>query len=167
MFTRIVVPLDGSETAELALTRAVELAEPHRVPLHLVRVVDVAGGHSYNAFLSLERSGIGSALDSEESLASAYLESIRRRLLDEGIHATAVTPRGRAVQQIVNLVRPGDAVVMTTHGKGQAPRWFLGSVADEVRRRCPVHVELVHVAPIQIEALDSSAQGSSQGLRVG
>ena len=167
MFTRIVVPLDGSETAELALTRAVELAEQHLVPVHLVRVVDVAGAHSYNAFLALERSGIGSALDSEESIASGYLESIRRQLLDVGIRATAVRPRGRAVQQIVNLVRPGDAVVMTTHGKGRAPRWFLGSVADEVHRRCPVHVELVHVAPIQIEALDPSAQDSGQGLGVG
>jgi nucleotide-binding universal stress UspA family protein len=164
MYTRIVVPLDGSEIAELALTRAIELARQHLAPLHLVRVVDVAGGHSYNAFLSLERSGIGTALDSEESLASAYLESIRRQMLDEGIPTTAVTPRGRAVQQIVNLVRPGDAVVMTTHGKGRAPRWFLGRVADEVRRRCPVHVELVPVAPIQVEALDPAAHVSSQEL---
>lgn len=164
MFTRIVVPLDGSETAELALSRAIQLGREHAAPLHLVRVVDLAGGHSYSSYLSYERAGLGGMLDSEESQASAYLDAIRRRLLEQGMRATAVTPRGRAVQEIVNLVRPGDVVVLTTHGKGRAPRWFLGGVAEEVQRRCRVPVELVQVAQLQLEDLGAASHGTSHGL---
>jgi nucleotide-binding universal stress UspA family protein len=41
MFTRIVVPLDGSALAEQALAVAEDLARRAGAPLHLVRVVDV------------------------------------------------------------------------------------------------------------------------------
>jgi nucleotide-binding universal stress UspA family protein len=44
MYTRIVVPLDGSELAEVALPNANELSRMSGAPLHLVRVVDVMTG---------------------------------------------------------------------------------------------------------------------------
>src|SRR3954468_15632096 len=41
-FRRILIPLDGSETAELAVPIAVELAQRLSLPVYLVRVVDGA-----------------------------------------------------------------------------------------------------------------------------
>jgi nucleotide-binding universal stress UspA family protein len=153
MYTRIVVPLDGSESAELALDRARVLSREHEAAIHLVRIVDIAGTHDYSTFLTMERAGLSGAQDTEESQASGYLEAVRLQLRDEGFEASWTAPKGRAVQQIVNLVHSGDLVVMTTHGKGRAPRWFLGRVADEVHRRCRVPVELVSAAAPQLENL--------------
>ena len=44
MYTRIVVPLDGSALAEVALPHAEELSRMTGAPLHLVRIVDVVTG---------------------------------------------------------------------------------------------------------------------------
>lgn len=164
MYTRIVVPLDGSETAELALDRARTLCRTHDVPIHLVRIVDVAGTHSYSGFLAMERAGLTGAIEVEDADAGAYLERLRRRLNDEGLRVTSTTLRGHVVQQIVNFVRSGDLLIMTTHGKGRGPRWFLGRVADEVSRRCRVPIELVANAPAQTESLNLTAQEPGPSL---
>ena len=42
MFERIVVGLDGSRVSETALEAGVELARSLGIPLHLVRVADLA-----------------------------------------------------------------------------------------------------------------------------
>ena len=164
MYMRIVVPLDGSETAELALDRAKALNRESGAPIHLVRVVDVAGTHSYSGFLAMERAGLTGAIEAEDTAAAAYLDKVTRRLNDDGLQATSTIVRGHVVQQIVNHVRPGDLLVMTTHGQGRAPRWFLGRVADEVRRRCRVPIELVPAAPVQIESLGLPGHEPGQGL---
>jgi nucleotide-binding universal stress UspA family protein len=166
MVTRIVVPLDGSETAELALTRAIELGQHHQAPLHLVQVVDLSARHSYYSYLSTERSGLNRELEAEESEASAYLEMIRRHLLNEGIKSSVSICRGHVIREIVNQVRPGDLVVMTTHGKGRAPRWFLGRVAEEVKRKAPVPVELVSAAELRIEDIVLPGHESTHSLGV-
>ena len=162
MVERIVVPLDGSEIAELALTRARALCREHSAPIHLVRVIDVAGTHGYSTFLAMERAGHPAAADAEESQARAYLEAVKRQLGGDGILATAETLRGHVVQQIVNLVQAGDLVVMTTHGKGRAPRWLLGRVAEELRRRCRVPVEFVTIDRTHFENLHLSGHEPGQ-----
>ena len=45
MFQRIVVGLDGSQVSETALRMGAELARRLDVPLHLVRVADLAVVH--------------------------------------------------------------------------------------------------------------------------
>lgn len=42
MFKRILVPMDGSHTAELALQKAIELAGEFQARLRIVHVVDIA-----------------------------------------------------------------------------------------------------------------------------
>ena len=54
--------------------------------------------------------------------------------------------RGRPVPEIVAATRPGDVVIMATHGRSGPGRWFLGSVAEGVARRLTVPVMLVPVA---------------------
>lgn len=164
MYTRVVVPLDGSEAAELALDRARALCREHDAPIHLIRIVDVAGTHSYSGFLAMERAGLTAAIEAEDAAAAAYLERLRRRLHDEGLRVATTTHRGHVVQQIVNFLRSGDLLVMTTHGKGRGPRWFLGRVAEEVSRRSRVPIELVPNAQARIEALDLIANEPGHGL---
>jgi len=94
MYTRIVVPLDGSETAERALKRAQSLSREHTAPVHLVRVVDVAGSHGYSTFLAIERAGLTGAADAEDDQATRYLEAVRSHLQDDGTEATATAYEG-------------------------------------------------------------------------
>ncbi len=165
MFHRIVVPLDGSALAERALEWATDLARVANVPIHLVRVIDLGridGGASLVWGLSpwaLER-----ALDEEQRAALDSLERTRQRLKDQGVQAFAEVRHGRAPDEIVASVTEDDLVVMSTHGRGGLPRWFLGSVAESVARHAPGPVMLIRALPAEKA---ETAVGSEESARVG
>lgn len=148
MYRRIVVPLDGSELAERALPEAEGLARLTGAPLHVVRVIDVAGLHRLAGFApAIEAAALARVLEDERTATREYLERIERDLAERGSAVTTEARHGTAAQAIIDTTRTGDLVVMTSHGRGGMKRWFLGSVAEEVGRRAPVPVLLVRAAP--------------------
>ena len=155
MYTRIVVPLDGSELAEVALRHANELSRMSGAPLHLVRVVDVMTGRPYGTYLAVEAAGYAEALKVEELESAAYLAAVKERLERAGYVATTELRRGPASHEITQLARPGDVIVMATHGRGGLRRWLLGSVAEEVVRHAPVPVLLVRADGIRSDQAEN------------
>ncbi|MCC6312905.1 MAG: universal stress protein [Thermomicrobiales bacterium] len=146
MFTRIVIPLDGSETAEGALPEATELARTLHVPLCLLRVVDLGKLESYGAFgLGLEYSALDLAIQDERATARDYLEKAQQRLTADGLHVITEIREGLATNEIVSAAEPDDLLVMASHGRSGLSRWFLGSVAESVMRKANVPVMLVRV----------------------
>jgi nucleotide-binding universal stress UspA family protein len=148
MYKRVILPLDGSKLAEQALADATGLANASSASILLVSVV----GYPY-----LERKGLSSwalqqeALDQvvreETAKAEQYLRGVRERLVAEGFEVSTEVRRGAVDQAILADSRPGDVIVMTTHGRGGVARWFLGSVAEDVLRRATVPVLLIRSQP--------------------
>ena len=141
MIERVVTPVDGSETAEFALDYAVELARLAAAPLHLVRVVDLVSLERIGVFgLGVEGSALRLALDDERRAADVYLAEIAGRVGAAGQMVTTERREGFAAREIVAATRPGDALVIASHGRTGVKRWLLGSVAEEVLRNavCPV-----------------------------
>jgi nucleotide-binding universal stress UspA family protein len=155
MYTRIVVPLDGSELAEVALPNANELSRMSGAPLHLVRVVDVMTGRPYGTYLAVEAAGYAEALKVEEIESAAYLASVKERLERAGYAVATELRRGPASHEITQLARTGDVIVMATHGRGGLRRWLLGSVAEEVVRHSPVPVLLVRADSIRSDQVEN------------
>ena len=163
MYKRIVVPLEGSELAEVALRHANELSRMSGAPLHLVRIVDVMTGRPHGAYLAVEAAGYAEALKGEEIESAAYLASVKERLGRAGYSVTTELRRGPASHEITQLVRSGDVIVMATHGRGGVRRWLLGSVAEEVVRHAPVPVLLVRADGVrsdQTEMLTTIGAGA-------
>lgn len=125
---RMVVTLDGSDTAERALTPARELASAARAEVHLVRVVNPVGEVAW--------SGIGPAPDIGEitkamsDAALAYLAKEKK----EGEVAEVLY--GRPLDVIIDYARERgcEIIVMATHGRGGVVRLALGSTTDAVVR---------------------------------
>ena len=143
MFERIVVALDGSELAERALGPAQELARRLGAPLHLVRIADVTRFQFGMNEAALEYAALGRELSDEEDEATRYLAAVAARLAADGAAPTTEVRRGFAARQLVDLVRPGDLLVMASHGRTGPRRWLLGSVAEEVVRHAAAPVLLV------------------------
>lgn len=140
MYETILVPYDGSDFAGQALALAVDVA-----------------GRSDASILLLQVAGTIRAADPEEA-PEALVEADRRRrerrrgelhrtaeeLRDAGV---AVTPRleeGAVSDTLVRVAEEeADLVVMATHGRGPFSRFWLGSVADALTRRCTVPLLLV------------------------
>jgi nucleotide-binding universal stress UspA family protein len=148
-FTRILVPLDGSETAEAVLGPAAELARLMDAELTLLRVVEGMPIVSPDGMVY-----VPPALDpelSKELVAQARddLGRIAARLSGEGRRVdTRVVVQGSAVETILEAAQRADLVALATHGRGRVARLFLGSVADKVVRAapCPVLVVRSHTS---------------------
>jgi nucleotide-binding universal stress UspA family protein len=148
VFERIVVPLDGSELAEQALPAAEELARLSGGPLHLIRVVDLARLERYGAYgLAVEYAGFDMVAGEERQVAEKYLAEVAAGLRGRGATVTTEVVDGATTRVLIGATKPGDTLVMASHGRTGLPRWFLGSVAEEVVRHATVPVLLVRAQP--------------------
>jgi nucleotide-binding universal stress UspA family protein len=132
-WSRVVVPVDGSESSEAALSHAAALAEPMGIPITLVRVVTYLNAPEYPwvpLTMTLNDRLIAAVTDEAER----YLERLtdRLRALEVVVMARVVTG-AQAGQAIVAEAR-ADLIVMTRRGLGFADRAILGSVSDKVIR---------------------------------
>ena len=156
MYTRILIPLDGSELAESALPEAEKLAKLTGAKLVLVRVIDYSSRDRFSDFgLLYEYQAMANALEEERVLATDYLGSLSARLSGEGYTVSSKLVDGIAAKAIVSVAEPGDVIAMATHGRTGMRRWFIGSIAEEVLRHSEVPVLLVRATNIASDSANS------------
>ncbi len=127
----IIVPQDGSPTAEQVLPHVVSLAKGLRVELTLLRVV--APDIEYYAGHLGGLAGRASGRSSVDALAG--LRETAARLRAEGVERVGcVVLQGDPAGIIIDMARATkhNLVAITTHGRSGLQRWFMGSVADRV-----------------------------------
>lgn len=150
MFTRVVVPLDGSEVAEQVLGDAIALAKLSGAVLHLVRVADSRtleqlGGEG----MMWDAGTVAALLADEEQAATSYMQEVTGRLEAKDVKTTTEIRRGPVVSSLLAAVKPDDLIAITTHGRSGLKRWFLGSVAEDLVRRATVPVLVVRAGTEQ------------------
>ncbi len=118
MFTKILVPLDGSDLAEQILPYARAFAGALKVPVELFGV---------------DQPGMESLYAPEGGLEN-YLATIRDLLSAEGIRASHHVEAGDPAQLIAARARSdgGTMIALATHGMSGIQRFFLGSVAYKI-----------------------------------
>lgn len=140
----VILPLDGSATAEAAIPHAVEMAKLLGVGISLVRSVSPA---SYaDAFVEYMPDGFERLVEEAREDAEEYLDGVATRIRDQGVSEVRTEALiGNAGSTIVDLARAAEdpLVVMATHGRSGIGRWVLGSVADRVVRHGPGPVLVV------------------------
>lgn len=146
MYTRIVVPLDGSELAQWALPEASAIARLSQAPLHLVRIVDLTQLDRYGLHaLDGRAAAVQHLIADEVAQATADLERTAAQLRAQGLSVTTEVRQGGVIFELQQVARPGDLYVIASHGRGGVVRWLLGSVAEELVRRSLVPVLFVRV----------------------
>lgn len=135
-YENILVPTDGSETAERALAAGIDLANVGDARLHVLSVVDMTslGVDVYSEF----------NVDVLEERAESVIETATNDAREGGVESVEGTVEyGSAIHRAIrSYVREHDVdvVVMGTHGRSGLERWLLGSVAEKVVRTSPVPV---------------------------
>ncbi|MEM5436618.1 universal stress protein [Paraburkholderia diazotrophica] len=142
MYHRILVALDGSDTASLALDAALKLAADSGAQLMPLYVIDVPViAYDVPGFdPSIVRDAF---VDEGQRIAS----DAQSRMNQNGVTGTArtvevVSPGEDVAHRIVAIATDwhADVIVMGTHGRRGLRRLMLGSVAERVLRSaaCPV-----------------------------
>ena len=132
MYTKMLIPLDGSKTAENVLPYARSLARGLNVPVELIEVIDIAemATHISAAKARFLDTLIEDAVRSSE----AYLKGVANSVKGAGVKCTV--EKGRAAEVIIGKgeADTGALIAMATHGRSGINRWLLGSIAEKVLR---------------------------------
>jgi nucleotide-binding universal stress UspA family protein len=135
-FSKIIVPLDGSNAAEAALPFAEALAKALGLEVILVQVIGVETTVHFGSVAADSWPVPSDVLQRLDVVASGYLKGLAKQLKDRGLTVQWEVLRGPAGPRIVEFARetPNSLVAMTTHGRSGFRRWVMGSVADKVVR---------------------------------
>jgi nucleotide-binding universal stress UspA family protein len=137
MFKAVLVPLDGSASAESALRPAATIARKAGASIHLVNV-------------SVPRAGGDFDIEVGE-VDPRYLDEVADRLRNAGVGtvSSGVVSGNDVASQLEEhrLDAAADLTVMATHGRGAVERAWLGSTADRFVRTTDAPVLLVRAAP--------------------
>ena len=132
MYSQILVPLDGSKTAETVLPLARCFAGSLQVPVQLLAVVDIA---EMARFVAAEHGAIiRTLLDDATRRFDDYLEGVAKNFPYGKVHWSV--QRGNAAEAIIESAqaKKQTLIAMATHGRSGLDRWLLGSVAEKVLR---------------------------------
>lgn len=139
MFQHILVPLDGSQRAEQALTLAQKLHSQLPVCLSLLSVIDPES-KDLRLALSNVFDDLATAVEAEEKRITAYLTGVVQtyQLTTASVHC--YIQHGSVVPTILRAIEElrCDMVVMCSHGRSERRTLQLGSVAQQLTRQCPV-----------------------------
>ena len=141
MYTRMLIPLDGSIVAEQVLPYARFLAKALAIPVELLEVVDP------EALVAFSNPAQGRHLDTlvaeTISRTALYLEATARSF--PGAQVKCSVAKGKPEDVVIEKAAAdkNTLIVMATHGRSGIQRWLLGSVADKVLHGATNHVLLV------------------------
>jgi nucleotide-binding universal stress UspA family protein len=139
---RILVPLDGSTTAEQVLPPVSSIARALDAEMVLLRVSIV---HMVGSLVGEWIQPLEGDFSTADQLARGYLDRVAGRLEEQGIQVSTTVQMGAVAESIVEYAQSErvDMIAMCTHGRTGLKRWAMGSVADRVLRAGGIPILLV------------------------
>ena len=145
MYQKILVPLDGSKEAELAIGRADHISsQASNGELVIVRVVELVGISNSSSHAIIR------ALEEQETEAERYLKEVKEGLKCPNV--TTLSLKGSRPAEIIAQVerdRDVDLIVMTSQGRSAFHEFIVGSQTSTTLRLAPCSVLVVRDTPIE------------------
>jgi nucleotide-binding universal stress UspA family protein len=148
VYSRILVPVDGSDTARRGLSEAVALAQALSASIRLVHVVTRLPSLSPALSGPAVQELIDQLRGTGESILHDALTAVRaaRIAVDSRLIEALGAEAGECViEQAASW--PADLIVCGTHGRRGLQRVLMGSDAEYILRRSAVPVLLVRAGP--------------------
>ena len=132
MFSKILVPLDGSKRAETILRYVEQLAQQNDATVVLLQVLEPGAAlvtpYDMVPYFDAE------AIDQRKQETSTYLAGLCGELRAEGIQVKKCVEQGPIVRSILDVAERENVkmIAMASHGRTGLARVFYGSVAAGV-----------------------------------
>ncbi|MBA7567699.1 hypothetical protein ES708_09415 [subsurface metagenome] len=129
MWKKILVPLDGSDLAELALPYAEELANTFKSEIILLHVNDPADTHYRH-------------------MHELYVQEVANRIKERVRKVSPVVVSGKSADEIISYAGKNDVglIIITSHGHSGIMSWATGSIASKLLQAAAVPLLLVRAA---------------------
>lgn len=137
-FSRVIVGVDGSPSANAATEWAAQEAEIRNASLELI--------HAWN-YPNLGYGGYVAVLEDFEKDAAGVLEGIANKVRGAHPSLTLISSliQGPTAQTIIDRAKEADMVVVGSRGKGGFTGLLLGSVGQQLVHHCPAPVVIIHL----------------------
>lgn len=145
MFSKIVVPTDGSDVSVAGALRAVPLAKLASASITVVYVQDV---YPYTGIGQSNAAGLQDYMAAARAQGAQAIDRISDAARAAGVPIeTLIVEDTQAARGIVNAAKScaADLIVMGSHGRSGVAKLVLGSVAAKVLVLSPVPVLIVKV----------------------
>jgi nucleotide-binding universal stress UspA family protein len=142
MYTSIVVGIDGSPTAEIALDRAMELARASGARLHVVSAYEPAQARV---------TGGAPSAEAYQAPSDFKVDAVLQRALDrsgtQDLQVQQHSPKGGAADGLLAVAEENGADLIVIGSVGmQGPKRILGSVPNTVSHKSSCDVLIVQTA---------------------
>lgn len=149
MFSKILVPLDGSKVGEAALP-AIEqliskLAAGTKVEVVLIGVITLLRHWVVVGEASAPVSYTEEELNLIKKRVEDYLAKTGDSLKKQGVTVSSIVSTGNAADEIIKAAEQteADLIAMSTHGRSGWKRLAFGSITDKVMRHSSIPVLMV------------------------
>jgi len=132
MYTRILIPLDGSTTAEKVFPYARFFARRLTLPVELLQVIEIA-----DVARLIRRDRVEyfkTTLEKLDESRGQYLRRVAETFVNTAVNCTPL--KATPAEAIIDKAAEDKTTLisMATHGRSGVKRWLLGSVAEKVLR---------------------------------
>jgi nucleotide-binding universal stress UspA family protein len=150
LFSKILVPLDGSEAGESAVPYVLELASQIEMQVLLLQVlspepqVHTIGGLDH---ISLPQG----VLEMMRSESEQYLQSVQNKFQKTNATVKFEVRSGNPAFEIIKMTNENDGwlLAMSSHGHSGVEKWMLGSVTDKIIHGAKSPVLLVRAKSVK------------------
>lgn len=141
MYQKMLVPLDGSELAEIVFTYAKELAGRLDLDIILLQVCPP----SLREFIPMQKAYMEQAAETVRHQAREVQKKIGIEPEGKQVEVRGELTIGHPAEEILRFTEENnvDLILMASHGRSGIRRWAMGSVADKVTRASCAPVLLV------------------------
>lgn len=140
LYRRILIGVDGSDHAELALRRAIQFANTHNAKLYIAHVIDTRAlnnyatiNYNYNELINEETV---KALNEYKAFAADNGVKDVESIIEYGSPRTIMA---KSIPEEFDI----DLVVVGATGLNAVERVFIGSVSEQIMRQAPCDVIVV------------------------
>ena len=132
MFKHILVPVDGSETSQVAVSRAIELAKAFGSRVTVIYVIDP---YPFTGVGTDFAYGQAEYLSAAMAEANAAVKAARDAMTGAGVTVDSLVVEAHTAWRGIveaGLSQEADLIVMGSHGRSGLEKLVLGSVAQAV-----------------------------------
>jgi nucleotide-binding universal stress UspA family protein len=153
MFTSILVGIDRSEHAHVALSQAIDIARTQHASLTVL--VAYSTLMPWGAVAPLPQVAVDEFVASVQGEAQAVADEARGTIPAE-VHAEVLVVEAEPAIALLDQSVTGhhDLIVVGSRGRGDAESFLLGSVSHAVLNHSRVPVLIVHVPSVETAAPD-------------
>ncbi|MFW6083527.1 MAG: universal stress protein [Thermoplasmatota archaeon] len=138
MYSKVVVPTDGSEIGEKGVEEGLKVAQELEIPALAVYVVDLS------EYDHVESDSVrDSVKNSKKKVGERALRFTRKKAHELGVDIQTQLLLGKPYKRILDVSKKDDIIFICSHGASGFSEIFFGSTTDKVVKNAECTVAVV------------------------